>query len=371
MAAKSALKTIHTWIGIASGVFLSVIAATGSVILFRAEFERAALPTGAAADGSRRASLDDAARAIAWLRPDAVVRRVRMPSEPGGPYTLQVQSAGKRAERFVVDSSAARVLGTIQPNWVDWVVDLHRNLLAGTAGRSIVGGFGIVSFLLSATGLLMWLTGARSWRAWISVRRRGSAVRFNYELHRAAGLWAYAFLALISFTGIELAYPNAFRGAVQSLTGKPATVRAPKDGGSVTRLSLDEYVRIGRAAMVDGMPAELRLPEGANGPIDLRLYRVGDLSPSGNHVYLDPATGSVVMVDRIVDRPIGARFLAAMSPLHYAQFGGMTVKIAWALFGLAPLLLFVTGLLAWCKPAAQRPPQPAPTSEPAEEVLIG
>ena len=44
MAAKSALKTIHTWIGIASGVFLSVIALNGSVILFRAEFERAALP---------------------------------------------------------------------------------------------------------------------------------------------------------------------------------------------------------------------------------------------------------------------------------------------------------------------------------------
>ena len=243
------------------------------------------------------------------------------------------------------------------------MVDLHRNLLAGTTGRGIVGGFGIVLFLLSATGLLMWLTGARNWRAWISVRRRGSSVRFNYELHRAAGLWAYAFLALISFTGIELAYPNAFRDAVQSLTGKPATVRAPRGGGSASRLSLDEYVRLGNAAMADGVPVELRLPEGAKGPIDLRLYRAGDLSPSGNHVYLDPATGSVAMVDRIIDRPMGARFVAAMSPLHYAQFGGMTVKIAWALFGLAPLVLSITGLLAWWKPAKKKSPQPSPMAE--------
>jgi uncharacterized iron-regulated membrane protein len=367
MAAKSTLKTIHTWIGIASGIFLSVIALTGSVILFRAEFERAALPASAAVDGSHRATLDDAARAITNLRPDAVIRRIRIPSESGGPYILQVQSPGKRTERFVVDSSTTRVLGTIQPNWVDWMVDLHRNLLAGTTGRSIVGGFGIVAFLLSATGLLMWCTGARNWRAWISVRRRGSTLRFNYELHRAAGLWAYAFLALISFTGIELAYPNMFRSAVQSLTGKPATVRGPKDGGSTSRLSLDEYVRVGRAAMADGIPVEIRLPEGAKGPVDLRLYRAGDLSPSGNHVYLNPATGSVMMVDRIVDRPIGARFLAAMSPLHYAQFGGMTVKIAWALFGLAPLLLFVTGLLAWWRPTRAKSPQPAPELE----VLVG
>jgi uncharacterized iron-regulated membrane protein len=74
------------------------------------------------------------------------------------------------------------------------MVDLHRNLLSGGTGRSVVGGFGIVLFVLSATGLLMWLTGGRKWRAWITVRRRGSGLRFNYELHRAAGLWTYGTL---------------------------------------------------------------------------------------------------------------------------------------------------------------------------------
>jgi uncharacterized iron-regulated membrane protein len=132
---------------------------------------------------------------------------------------------------------------------------------------------------------------------------------------------------------------------------------------------LDDYLRIGRNAMPDGVPVELRLPERGTGPVDLRLYRAGDLTPSGNHVYLDPATGAVLMVDRIVDWPLGARFLAAMSPLHYAQFGGITVKIAWALFGLAPLLLFVTGLLAWWKPATKESPQPALALE--REVLVG
>jgi uncharacterized iron-regulated membrane protein len=111
---------------------------------------------------------------------------------------------------------------------------------------------------------------------------------------------------------------------------------------------------------------ELRLPESGKGAVDLRLYRAGDLSPSGNHVYLDPATGKVLMVDRVVDRPLGARFIAAMAPLHYAQFGGMTIKIAWALFGLAPLLLFVTGLFAWWRPAKSKQPQ-----EVDEQVLVG
>jgi len=86
MASKPVLKTIHTWVGIVSGLFLSVIALTGGVILFRAEFERAALPPSAAiGDGSRRASLGDAAREVAKLRPDAHIRRVRIPAAAGDP----------------------------------------------------------------------------------------------------------------------------------------------------------------------------------------------------------------------------------------------------------------------------------------------
>lgn len=349
---KPVLKTIHTWIGIIAGLFLSVVALSGSLIVFRAEFERAAMPAGASVT-SARIGLDEAAHQIAALRPDAHVRRVRIPRGPGDPYVFQVQSSGKRTERFVSDATTGRVLGTLQPGWVDWMVDLHRNLLSGTTGRSVVGALGIVLFVLSATGLWMWLTGARNWRAWISVRRRGSAVRFNYELHRVAGLWAYAFLALLAFTGIERSYPNAFRDAVQSLTGKAATVPGPKKIQAEMRLSLDEYLRIGRGAMADGVPVELRLSESGKGPVDLRLYRAGDLSPSGNHVYLDPSSGVVLKVDRVVDRPAGARFLASMAPIHYGQFGGMSIKIAWALFALSPLLLFATGLLAWWRPKSK------------------
>ena len=366
---KPVLKTIHTWIGIVAGLFLSVIALTGSVILFRAEFERAALPKSAAAgNNSRRASLTDAARAVAVLRPESHIRRVRISAGAGDPYIIQIQSSGKRTERIVADASSGEVLGFVQASWVDWMVDLHRNLLAGPTGRSTVGAFGIVLFVLSATGIVMWLTGPRNWRAWISVRRKGSATRFNYELHRASGLWAYVFLGLISFTGIELAYPNSFRDAVQSMTGKPATVRGPRDVHAFAALSLDEYVRVGRRAMPDGVPVELRLPESGKGPVDLRLYRAGDLSPSGNHVYLDPASGAVLMIDRVVDRPIGARFLAAMSPIHYAQFGGLTIKFAWALLGLTPVLLFITGLIAWWRPAKSKPTQSVPKET---EVFVG
>jgi uncharacterized iron-regulated membrane protein len=138
LSTKSVLKTIHTWIGIISGLFLSVVALTGSMILFRAEFERAAMPFIAApGDPAHRISLDGAAREIARLRPDSSIRRVRIPAGPRDPYVFQVQSSGKRTERFVSDASTGQVLGTLQPGWVDWMVtSIATCCPAQRAGRS-------------------------------------------------------------------------------------------------------------------------------------------------------------------------------------------------------------------------------------------
>jgi len=364
---RQLLKTIHAWIGIVGGAFLCVVALTGSVIVFRTEIDSATIPKSASVSSS--VGLDAAALEVSNFRPESRIRRVRLPGKPGDPYIFQVESSGKRTERIVSDASTGRVLGTLPSGWVDWMVDLHRNLLAGKTGRATVGAFGVVLFVLSATGLLLWLSGARNWRAWISIPRRGSTLRFNFELHRVSGLWAYCFLAVISFTGVGLAYPDTFRQAIQSLTRTSPIVRAPRIDADSLR-SLDEYLRIGRSAMPDGVATELRLPAPGKGPVDLRFYREGDLQPAGNHVYLNPATAAVVAIDRVADRPIGARFLAALSPIHYGEFGGVAIKVVWGLLGLTPLLLFATGLIAWWRPAKRKPGEPASEHTGIEEGLL-
>jgi uncharacterized iron-regulated membrane protein len=255
------------------------------------------------------------------------------------------------------------------------MIDLHRNLLSGKPGRSTVGAFGVVLFVLSATGILMWLLGARNWRAWISTPKATSTGRFNYELHRLCGLWAYGFLALISFTGAGLAWPDTFKSAVQALGGQSSSVRAPKVKAELQR-PLAEYLRAGRDAMPDGVTTEIRLPESsldrpsqdrpsqdrsskdqpAKGPVELRLHRAGDLAPSGNRVYLNPSTAAVLAVDRVADRPLGARFLASLAPLHYGEFGGLPVKAVWSLFAVSPAALFITGVITWWRRRKRIPP---------------
>jgi uncharacterized iron-regulated membrane protein len=268
---------------------------------------------------------------------------------------VQVESGGKQV-RVVCNASDGRVLGTLNTAFTDWMIDLHRNLLSGKTGRKAVGSVGIVLFVLAASGMLLWLIGARKWRAWISVRPQGGSRRFHFELHRATGLWSYGLLTVVAFTGIGLAYPDSFRNALQHIIGSPAATKAPRvsESSGQTHHTLDEYVRTATRAMPDGVPTELRLPENTKAPVDLRLRRPGDLSLSGNHVYLDPSTGKVLAVSREVDQPLAARVFAAFAPIHYGEFGGLPSKMLWAFVGLLPTVLFVTGLITWWRPRGRK-----------------
>jgi uncharacterized iron-regulated membrane protein len=349
LRSRRLFKWVHTWIGLVAGLVIAVVSLTGSVSVFRTEIQLASSPRGAG--GPRVVGLDEIASQIAHADPNAQIRRVRFPAAPGDPFVVQVELAGKQ-KHLVCEASTGRVLGTLQTGWTDWMVDLHRNLLAGKTGRKAVGAIGMVLFMLAATGLSLWLMGARKWQAWITVRPQGGTRRFHFELHRAVGLWSYGLLTVVAFAGIGLAYPDTFRDALQHVTGGPAANKSPRvaESASQTLRTLDEYFRIGAGAMPDGAPTELRLPERNKAPVDLRLRRPGDLSPSGNHVYIEPSTGRVLAVSKAADQPLATRIFSAFAPIHYGEFGGLPIKMLWGLLGLIPSVLFVTGLITWWRP---------------------
>ncbi len=352
-------RWVHTWGGIILGGVVSVVCLTGSVIVFRQEIERARWPqsSGAAAGMSHPLSLDAVAGEIARSRPGSSVTRVRFPAQANDPYVFQIETADKQTHRLAVDASTARILAELpQTRWLDWVIDLHRNLLAGKTGRKITGGIGIVWAALAATGLLMWALGGGRWRAWLKLGSSGGPRQFNFNLHRATGLWALLFIAVLSFTGTYLAYPQAFRDAWE-LTGQRASVSAPQaaNEAKTSILSLDEFVATARTAIPDGAPMELRLQKSPKVSY-LRVRRAGDLSQAGdNRVYMGQGSGKVLSIELAANRPLGVQLFQALQPIHYGEFGGLPVKILWSLFGAIPAVLFVTGLLIWWRPNKQKP----------------
>lgn len=52
-------------------------------------------------------------------------------------------------------------------------------------------------------------------------------------------------------------------------------------------------------------------------------------------------------MERALSAPAGMKAINVLYPLHIGSFGGLTVQVQYGMFGLAPLVLFVTGLLMW------------------------
>ena len=74
---------------------------------------------------------------------------------------------------------------------VEWIVDLHENLLFGENGRFVNGIGAICVILLCLTGAVIWWPGIDNWRRALTVNWRSLFARFSWDLHSALGFWAF------------------------------------------------------------------------------------------------------------------------------------------------------------------------------------
>jgi uncharacterized iron-regulated membrane protein len=93
---------------------------------------------------------------------------------------------------------------------VEWIVDLHENLLFGRNGR-FVNGIGAISvILLCSTGAVIWWPGTSNWRRALTVNWRSPSARFSWDLHSALGFWSFLFVLMWGISGFYFVFPQTF-----------------------------------------------------------------------------------------------------------------------------------------------------------------
>jgi sulfite reductase (NADPH) flavoprotein alpha-component len=215
------LRRLHALAGLALAVMLLVIATTGAILSVEPAMNRLAYPD--AAPGTSVAVLADAV-ASRHARVDSI--RVR----GDGAVTASFNDgAGKKTE--VVDPATGASLGAYQTSaFFRFVVDMHRSLLMGDAGRVVVAvaALGMLALCLTGTVLLARSLGGAS--ALFKPVRGEAAPRWHGELGRLAlvGLFlsslTAAYLAATTF-GI-LPIPESSPPAVTASGGPAAPLRS-------------------------------------------------------------------------------------------------------------------------------------------------
>ena len=284
---RRALFQVHLWSGIALGLYLFMISVTGSVLVYRNELYRAATPAPIISTGSGP-RLTDAQLTAAARRayPDYhVVKIVRLVNlDQAVDIWL---SRGDSLKKRLFDPWTGRDLGDSVP-WGIWLVskllDLHDNLLAGSAGRQINGAGALALLLVAATGFIIWWPGSKTWRRSLLIPRRVRGHRLIWHLHSMVGFWTLAFTLVFAFSGLYLAFPDS----VQDLADR---IQPPTPANAGFRI------------------------------VDRVIYWLAYL-----HF---------------------GRICGIGIPCKGPGFCDQATKATWALFGLAPGVMFVTGTLLW------------------------
>ncbi len=289
--------------------------------------------------------------------PDYRVSGITLPAREGMPLEVNVRIDSEHSLRAFVDARSGEVLGTYRLEWMAWISSLHHRLLfpddIARIGQQTIGWFGIVLFLVSLSGLSIWgLRGAR-W-ARIFGGRRGTVRRFTtFDLHRSVGIIGNVLLLFVALTGIVVVFPRT-SAMLMGGGGEAPPVPRPAASSRVT-LNLEKYVEAARNAVPDCQVRRLVLPAGASRALTVYVHTRGDLRPGGStRVFLDPATGGILGIDRPSDWPLARQIVQAATPIHFVQWGGVGVQMLFFIVGLMPTVLFVSGIVMWWTPMRAR-----------------
>ncbi len=298
------------------------------------------------------------------LTPSQAIERVR--AALPGRTLLNVQVAARPHEAHVVGLLEAReyrvvfvhpVTGTVsRPVYgrgaiIGWLDRLHSNFFSGRPGRVANGIGGLLLVLLAATGLVIWWPGRSQVSRALRIDWSAGWKRVVFDVHNALGVWLLVPVLVLSVTGAYFTWPQAYRDLVSRFS-PVSRLPAPRSGEPSqpgARIDIDAMIDAAQRANPDRHVIRVDLPGGPRSPYVIVAGRhPGEGSRTATTTFVDRHSGAVLEVRRGSQaRTWGDTVVEWLGPLHSGHFGGPVVHALWAVLGLAPTVLFVTGLLMW------------------------
>jgi uncharacterized iron-regulated membrane protein len=210
---RKVLVQVHLWVGLGIGLYIVIISISGSAIVYRRELMRRPLRrTVIVAESGQRISVEELAQRAQRAYPTYEVLNIREAQAPDEPDDIVLERAHKRIERLF-DPYTGSDLGnphSVTDRVVEWLVDLHDNLLTGQTGRLANGIGSCFVTSLSLTGVIIWWPGIKNWRRSTTVNWKATPPRFNWDLHSAIGFWCWFFVLVWGISGIYFCFPAVF-----------------------------------------------------------------------------------------------------------------------------------------------------------------
>ncbi|MGV3763641.1 PepSY-associated TM helix domain-containing protein [Parapedobacter sp.] len=349
---------LHHWVGLYTGILIGVLSITGALAVFIPEIDAliqrhhyhavsTASTTGIPQFGQ---SIDSIVRRF----PDYRSLAITLPDQPH--HAVQVDlitsTAGMTSRYdFFIDGGADQLLGqrNHQNSLANYLRQMHVRLYEGYWGRQLVGIGGLALAIVAITGLVIYGNFMKR-QAWPAVRNRTNIRIVMADWHKLIGISALAFNLVIALTGawlglqpwlmrwLDIATPNQYTAAV---TMEPAVDRAlTMDWAAMLHAAQKEFP--------DLQPQRIVPSTNGSGTVTIRGNIRGAVYERGiNLLVLSKIGNRPVFKYDVRQQPFGHKFYFIQEALHFGDFGGLWLKVLYALLGLTSGFLSISGFVIY------------------------
>ena len=365
-------RWVHKWSSVVCTAFLLVICLTGLPLVFHEEIDHwldddppyAVLPAATPA-----ASLDRIAQSSRQLYPgQVIVSMFTDDDEPQVIVTLATSWADYNADPrtghwIKFDARTAEVLEQSKPagedsqTFMGVMLRLHMDLFAGLPGQLFMAAMALLFVIAIISGVVLYAPFMR--KLDFGTVRADRSPRLKWlDLHNLLGVVTLAWALVVGATGVinELSTPlfalwqrTDVKVMLDRWQGAP--IASPAELSSV-----QAALETARAATPGMTVISVVYPGSAFGTSYHYLFWAKGQTPLTSRLFspvlVDARSGALVGA---VAMPWYLRALEISRPLHFGDYGGLPLKIIWALLDLVTIVVLGSGLYLWLGRRASSP----------------
>lgn len=350
----AAWQAVHSWTSLLCTLFLLMLCLTGLPLIFHDEIDAALNPTAwtpAAPDGEHL-SLDAILTRGLAARPGEVP--IFLSFDDDRPVVNLTTGPGADAPgsamtllSYDLTSGEPVPAGEVGEGVMHFLLQLHTDLFLGLPGMLFLGFMGLLFALSLVSGVVLYWPFTRRLRFGTVRREQSRRVRW-LDWHNLLGMAALGWLLVVGLTGVV----NTLAGPIIDTwrsTELEALTEAYAGGAPPARFSsLADAVTRAQAA-APGMDLQFVAFPGSGWSTAYHYAvflhgRTPLTEQLARPVLISAVDGSLSGSRQM---PWYVKTLALSEPLHFGDYGGLPLKLVWALLDLFAIAILITGLYLW------------------------
>ena len=353
---------VHKWTSLVCTLFLLLLCLTGLPLIFGEEIAHLSEPEAEPAAASTRGPPANADRLVDQALakyPGDVPLFFGWDDHAG---TVYVNSGAEPAtppagmNTVVMDAVTGQDMQAPQFNTgiMYILLRLHTDLYAGLPGFLFLGVMGILFVVSTVSGLVLYAPFMKK-QPFGTFRTDRSRRLAWLDLHNLLGAATMIWVLTVGVTGAINTIAGPLEAAWQASAVSDFAARYEGRPIPTTLASVDQAIQTARAAEPDMKPAFVSWPgTGYSGDHHYGVFMVGD-TPLTERLYrpvlIDAETGAVTAKPR---PPWYITMLLVSQPLHFGDYGGLPLKIIWALLDLMAIAILISGVVLWLRKSGDK-----------------